>query len=70
VGTGFPLDHDCFGLFQSEASIIGLIKSRIAIRRIAIVLYASLASARSLNFWILPVDVRGTSAKTTWRGHL
>src|SRR5215208_310816 len=30
----------------------------------------ALAFSRSLNFWILPVEVLGISAKTTCRGHL
>ena len=30
----------------------------------------SFAISRSLNFWILPVDVFGSSVNTTWRGHL
>jgi hypothetical protein len=28
------------------------------------------AISRSLNFWILPVEVRGSSANTILRGHL
>jgi hypothetical protein len=28
------------------------------------------AISRSLNFWILPVEVLGRSMNTTWRGHL
>ena len=31
---------------------------------------ASFAISRSLNFWTLPVDVFGTSVKTTRRGAL
>ena len=33
-------------------------------------LQASLAISRSLNFWILPVEVFGNSANTMTRGHL
>ena len=32
--------------------------------------HTSLAISRSLNFWILPVEVLGISANTTWRGTL
>ena len=32
--------------------------------------HTSFAMSRSLNFWILPVDVFGSSANTTKRGHL
>jgi hypothetical protein len=32
--------------------------------------HTALAISRSLNFWILPVEVFGISAKATWRGHL
>jgi len=32
--------------------------------------YTAFASSRSLNFWILPVEVLGRSTNTTWRGHL
>ena len=32
--------------------------------------HAPFAISRSLNFWILPVLVFGTSPNTTWRGHL
>ena len=31
---------------------------------------SSFAMSRRRNFWILPVEVFGTSVKTTWRGHL
>lgn len=31
---------------------------------------ALFAISRSLNFWILPVEVLGISANTKWRGHL
>src|SRR5262245_36633734 len=34
------------------------------------VAYTSFAISRSLNFWVLPVDVFGSSVNTTWRGHL
>ena len=32
--------------------------------------YTAFAISRSLNFWILPVEVFGISANTKWRGHL
>ncbi len=32
--------------------------------------HAPFASSRSLNFWIFPVLVFGTSPNTTWRGTL
>ena len=32
--------------------------------------HTAFAMSRSLNFWILPVEVLGNSMKTTWRGHL
>src|SRR6266508_1379239 len=32
--------------------------------------HTALAISRSLNFWILPVEVLGSSTNTTWRGHL
>ena len=32
--------------------------------------YSPFAVSRSLNFWILPVEVLGNSANTTTRGHL
>jgi len=32
--------------------------------------YTPFANSRSLNFWILPVEVLGRSTNTTWRGHL
>jgi hypothetical protein len=34
------------------------------------VLHIAFAISRSLNFWILPVDVFGTSVNTMVRGHL
>ena len=32
--------------------------------------HTAFARSRSLNFWILPVEVLGSSMNTTWRGHL
>ena len=53
-------------LFRVAEPAVALV-ARTACRRPG---HTVFASSRSLNFWILPVDVFGISVNTTSRGHL